>query len=395
MKDTDLFAQALGIAEPWYVTKVEFDEEKHRLDISIDFRVGAKMPCAECGKLVGIHDTVKKSWRHLNFFQHEAYLHCRVPRTDCLQDGVKMISVPWARPGGGFTLLFEAYLLSLVKHMPVATLARNVGENDTLIWRIVEHYVNKEVAETDLSQVRNVGIDETAARRGHDYVTVVVDLDERKVIHVVKGKDSATIEDFSKELSKKNGAPTNINEVSIDMSPAFISGVGKYLPNASITFDKFHIIKHLNEALAAVWKEERASTPFLKSTKRIWLKKPSNLPENQSIVLDVMLKTTLRTGRAYRLKLAFQELFKLPPELAETSFKRWYNWAIRSRLEPMKKFAKLLKTHWDGILHWFKSGLNNGILEGFNSLIQSTKAKSRGFRTFRYLRLMIFLVLGK
>jgi len=395
MKDTELFALALGIVNPWYVSKVDFDEEKKRLDMYIDFKAGSVFKCTECGTESKVYDTAQKTWRHLNFFQYEAYLHARAPRTNCDKDGVKLANVPWARQQSGFTLLFEALVLALVKHMPVATLANHVGEHDTRIWRILEYYVEKEVAATDLSEVTKVGVDETAARRGHNYVTIAVDLDEKKAIFVTEGRDSSTIEAFSKDLIAKGGKPENITDVSIDMSPAFISGVGKHLPKAAITYDKFHIMKHLNDAVAAVWRQERSTSEFMKSSKMLWLKNRSNLKEHQSMMLDVLLKCNTKTGRAYRLKIAFQEIFTLPREHAEAAMTKWYKWAIRSRLSPMKEFARLLKRHWNGIMNWFKSGINNGILEGLNSLIQATKAKARGYRTFKNFRIMIFLVIGK
>jgi transposase len=162
MRDIDLFQLALGLVPPWMVADAKFDVDKKRLDIEIDFKVGGRFACPECGKAdCPVHDTVKKTWRHLNFFQHEAFLHARVARIDCPDCGVRLVNVPWARPGSGFTLLFEAFVMTLVKDMPVAAVARLVGEHDTRLWRLVQHYVETAVARMDLSELRRIAIDET------------------------------------------------------------------------------------------------------------------------------------------------------------------------------------------------------------------------------------------
>ena len=147
MRDIDLFQLALGLVPPWMVADAKFDADKKRLDIEIDFKTGGRFACPDCGRAdCPVHDTVKKTWRHLNFFQHQAFLHARVPRIDCPDHGARLVAVPWARPGSGFTLLFEAFVMTLVKGMPVAAAARLVGEHDTRQWRIVQHYVEKAVA---------------------------------------------------------------------------------------------------------------------------------------------------------------------------------------------------------------------------------------------------------
>ena len=173
MRDIDLFQLALGLVPPWMVVDAKFDADKKRLDIEIDFKTGGRFACPECGKAdCPVHDTVKKTWRHLNFFQHEAFLHARVARIDCSDCGVRLVNVPWARPGSGFTLLFEAFVMTLVKDMPVAAVARLVGEHDTRLWRLIQHYVETAVARMDLADLRCVAIDETAAKRGQDYIAI-------------------------------------------------------------------------------------------------------------------------------------------------------------------------------------------------------------------------------
>jgi transposase len=395
MKENELFQLALNLEYPWIVQEITFDAEKHRLDIEIDFESGSNLPCPECKAKSKVYDTVQKEWRHLNFFQHETYLHARVPRVQCEEHGVRLADVPWARKQSGFTLLFEALVLTMAGQMPVKSIAALFGVTDKRLWRILEHHVNKELENQDLSGVTKVGIDETASRRGHNYVSLFVDLDQRKVVFVEEGKDSGTIKAFSEHLQAHNGNPDKISEVTSDMSPAFISGVQDNLPNASLTFDKFHVMKLLNKAIDDIRKEERKKQPLLKSTRYSWLKNPSNLTASQEAVIQSLSKLNLKTARAYRMKLAFQEIYSLRSVLGISGMQKWHKWAIRSRLKPIIEFAKTLQRHWDGVVRWFESGLTNAILEGLNSLVQAAKARARGYRTSKNLKIMIYLIAGK
>jgi transposase len=231
MRDTDLFQLALGLVPPWMVTSADFDAEKRRLDIEIDFKTGGRFACPECGKAdCPVHDTVKKAWRHLDFFQHQAFLHAGVARIDCPNCGVRLVNVPWARAGSGFKLLFEAFAMTLVTSMPVAAAARLLRVHDTRLWRIVQHYVEKAVARMDLANLRRVAIDETAARRGHDYITLFVDIDARKVVYITEGSDADTVARFADHVDVHNSDASRIKEVCIDMSGAYIEGVKENSP---------------------------------------------------------------------------------------------------------------------------------------------------------------------
>ena len=357
MRDIDLFQLALGLVPPWMVAAANFDAGEKRLDIEIDFKTGGRFACPECGKADRpVHDTVKKTWRHLNFFQHQAFLHARVARIDCPDCGVRLVNVPWARPGSGFTLLFEAIVMTLVKDMPVAAAARLVGEHDTRLWRVIQHYVETAVARMDLSDLRRVAIDETAAKRGQDYITLFVDIDARKVVYVTEGNDAETVARFADHVDDHNSDASRIKEVCIDMSGAYIKGVGHNLTEAEITFDKFHAVKLVNDAVDQVRRAESRERPELKGSRFLWLKNEGRLTVAQSATLDALTRLNLKTARAYRIRLAFQEVYNQPSEgWGELILDRWYSWAIRSRLEPIKKVARTINRHRDGILRWFDS----------------------------------------
>lgn len=398
MKETELIQIALMLTPPWKVAECQFDVNQKRLDIHLDFARGSHFSCPACGQAdCSVHDTEPKSWRHLNFFQHETYMYARVPRIRCNKCGVRVIDVPWARAGSGFTLLFEAYIMLLAPSMPVKRIAELVCEHDTRLWRLLQHHVNEARDEADYSDVKQVGVDETSSKRGHNYVTIVVDLEESKTIFATEGKDSTTLERFKDDLTEHGGTPESIADVSCDMSPAFIKGIKENLPKAQITFDKFHIIKTLNTSVDEVRRQEQKGHPELKNSRYIFLKNPENLTSKQSDLLeDLKLKDlNLKTMRAYQLRLNFQKIWLLPRDQAEPFLKKWYYWATHSRLEPMIKAAYTIKEHWNGIVNWFKSKINNGILEGINSLVQAAKARARGYRTNDYLITMIYLITGK
>lgn len=398
MRDIDLFQKALGLTPPWQVVSCEFNPNTKRLDIEIDFAPGSAFPCPKCEQAgLKAHDTVTKTWRHLNFFEHEAYLTARVPRVHCDQCGILLVSVPWARSGSGFTMLFEAMIMTLAKAMPVKTIAKFVNEHDTRIWRILNHYVDKARDNADHSQVKAVGMDETSRRRGHKYVSLFVDLENKRVLFATNGKDASTVKRFKQDLIEHGGNPDTVNEVCCDMSPAFISGVENQFPNAHLTFDKFHVMKILNDAVDQVRREEVKTRPELIRTKYLWLMNPKKLKPLQADQVQSLSikKLNLKTSRAYHIRLTFQQLYSQPPVFAEAFLKKWYFWATHSRLEPIKEAAYTIKRHWNGILRWFHSKINNGILEGINSMIQAAKARARGYRTRRNLITMIYLIAGK
>jgi transposase len=397
MQDFETFQAALGLKEPWFVAASRFDAAAKRLDIDISFDKRALFTCPSCGvPECPVYDARPLTWRHLDFWQHQTYLNARVPRVRCDACGVRKVSVPWSRDGSGFTLLFEAHVMDLIPAMPVAAAARMVGEHDTRLWRVVHHYVDAARARASHGGISRVAFDETAARRGHDYVSLFVNLDHSQVLFVVDGKDAATVGAFAADLTEHGGDPAKISEVCIDMSPAFIKGTAEHLPQAEITFDKFHTVKIVNDAVDEVRREEQKSRPELKRTRYAWLKNETNLSTGQRETIESLALSNLKTARAYQIRLTFQEFYQQPSRQdAETFLKKWYFWATHSRLQPIIDAAKTVRRHWDGILRWHDTHIANGILEGINSLVQAAKAKARGYRSSHNLKAMIYLIAGK
>ena len=161
--------------------------------------------------------------------------------------------------------------------MPVAAVARKVGEHDTRLWRVFKHYVNKAIENIDVSHVKSVAMDETSLSRGHKYVTLFVDADTKRVIFVTIGKGANVLQKFCEFLDSKDVERSQIKEFCSDMSPSFISGIENHFPEASVTFDKFHVMKMVNEALDKVRRQEQATQPELKNSRFVWLKNQENL----------------------------------------------------------------------------------------------------------------------
>jgi len=400
MQTNELFRIALGLAEPWGVSKIEFSQDERQLELSLDFPSGSRFACPECGRGgCGVYDSSERTWRHLNFFEHKTLLHARQPRVACPDHGIKTVEVPWARSGSGFTLLMDAFILVLVQGgMTAAQAARLIDEHDTRVWRVLQHYVEQARAKADFSKVTAVGVDETSRRRGHNYISVFMDLDKAhsRVLFATEGKDAQTVAAFKQDLEAHHGKAEQIEEACLDMSAAFISGLTEQFPSAQLTFDNFHLMQLLGKAVDQVRREEQPTHPELKGTRYVWLKNDWNRTKKQAAIFDQLRSSKLATVRATHMKNVFQDIFSFDTvEDAESMLKYWYFWATHSRIATMIKAAKTIKKHWDGVLRWFTSRISNGLLEATNGLIQSAKRTARGFRSTRYLITMVYLIAGK
>jgi len=399
MTQKELFAAALMIEKPWFVKEINLDLQLGKLEIWIDFERGSMFYYQD--EELGVegrfkaYDTTQKTWRHLNFFQYQCYLHAWIPRVDTGKGRARQVDAPWEGHAAGFTLMFEAFIMELIKLMPVHQVAKLVGAYDNKLWNLIQTYVDKCRATQDFSDATVIGVDETSARKGHDYVTLFVDLEKKQTIFVTEGKSSKTIDDFTRDLGLHQGNPENISQVSCDMSPAFIRGVEDNFPNAEIVFDRFHVTKIINEALDTVRKNEIKSNPILIGSKYIFLKNPQNLTVNQMAKLEQIRLSglNLKTMKALHIKEAFQQIYQAKsPEIFRMLLKKWYFWATHCRINPIIEAAKTIKRHWNGIINWIDYKISNGILEGFNSIFQAAKAKARGYKKTQTIINIIYIL---
>jgi transposase len=398
MTSDQLFAAALGITAPWFVQAVDFDASQRRLTIHIDFAPGSRFAHAKAPGEHPVHDTQIKRLRHLNFFQHECHLEVRVPRVRLPDGKVALVEPDWVGKLAGFTLLFEALVLMLAQQMPFAAVARIIGESWHKVHAVCCRYVDLALAKADLSALTSVAIDETSYRRGHSYLTLAADADARKVVFVAKGRDALTVAGFAQYLRVHKADPANITAVTIDMSPAFIKGVGDHLPNAKITFDKFHVVAHASQALDETRRREQKTDPALKGLRWALLKDRSKLSRDQATDLErlVVQFTTKRTARAWLYREQLRDILdRKQINVVSAMLTQWCTNVMRSKVEPMKQVAAMIRSHFDGIVAWARSRQTSGFIEALNGLFQAAKRKARGYTRFQTMKTVLFLIAGK
>ena len=409
-----LFTAALGLQAPWVVQTVELDTAKHRIDFEVSC-TAKRLACPSCGSADQlIHDRNRRSWRHLDFFQYEAWLHAGVPRVECTSCGkTSQVLVPWAREGSGFTLLFEALALTLCQGLPVSQAARMLRVRDMQLWRRIEHYVSQARAKQDMSSVRLVGIDDTSMKRGQDYITVTHDLDEKRLLFASHGRDHDAVEQFAADLDAHGGDRSAIEHVCIDMSAAYAKGIGKSLPNAQISYDRYHVLalanKAMDEVRTAEWKdesqrvlEELGELDARERRSIMWgmRRNPSKWSNRQLTAMHWLQRANLKTARAWRLKMGLREVFAHArahnnEATAAADLKRWISWARRSRLDSFKRLGTTLKEHFDGVVRGMLDHRSNAFVEAMNGLLQQAKRAARGFRTASNFIAIAYLRMGK
>jgi transposase len=361
-----------------------------------------------------VHDRLTRQWRHLDFFQFEAWLHADVPRVACSACGkTRQIDVPWAREGSGFTALFEALALSLCRELPVRQAAALLRCTDKQLWRRIEHYVSAARALDDMSEVSIVGIDETSLRKGQDYITVVHDLQAKRLLFACEGRDHQAVVSFGADVKAHGGDPGQIRHVCQDMSSAYAKGVALALPRAQISFDRFHVIALAGDAMDGVRSMEMRQEPhavkealgdnepaLLRSLAWGMRRNPKGWSKKQVNAMHWLQHSTLKSARAWRLKMALRAVYAKAAQQncavqAQADLLSWISWARRSRLEPFKKLAATLKQRLQAVVHGMLDNRSNAYVEAMNGLLQQAKRAARGFRTASHFIAIAYLRMSK
>lgn len=398
MRDKQLYQQILGIESPWRVMAVDVAVEEGEVRVRVEATSGTRHGCPQCGKRCAGYDRRTRRWRHLDTCQLKTILVAEVPRVRCPEHGVVMVDVPWAEPGSGFTALFEALVIDWLKEASIAAVARQLKLSWNAIDGIMRRAVKRGLARRKRTPSRHIGVDETAFRKGHDYITVVSD--GATVLHVADDRKQASLDGYYAGLSEAERAA--IESVSMDMWPAFIGATRAALPDATskIAFDKFHVATYLGDAVDKVRRAEHKALRAngrddLVRSKYLWLRNPSNMSLSQWRNFKGLRESTLKTARAWAIKEFAMSLWGYVSRTwAEKGWKRWLAWAVRCRLEPVKKVAKTIKTHLWGILNAIILNANNGGAESINGRIKLIKVRSRGFRNKERFRNAIYFHLG-
>lgn len=401
MNDRKLYEQILGIVSPWHVEQVELKLESGQIVISVEGSSEVNV-CPECGRRCPQYDSSERRWRHLDTCQYQTVLSARVPRIRCSDHGVRQVRLPWAEERSRFTALFEALVIDwLAATESIAAVAKGMR----LTWEEVAGIRSRAVARGlrrrgVASLPACVGVDETSITRGHQYITVVNSLSEPRVLDVIDDRTEASLDAFWSRYKPEELA--RVERVAMDMWGPYIAATTKALPMAGdkIVFDKFHIIKHLGDAVDKVRRQEHrqliaVDDHRLKRTKYLWLTHPERLDGDARARIDSLRRTSLRTARAFRYKEHASQLWGYVRRgMAERLWRQWLHGALRCALEPVRRVARMIRTHWDGVINAATSDVTNAMSESVNSHIQRIKKRACGFRSRTRFREAILFHLG-
>jgi len=400
MRDVDLYAQILGVTAPWKVTTVDLDSVQQKVVVHLVYNPKKALTCPECDKKAPGYDTRVRRWRHLDTCQFQTILEAEVPRTNCPTHGVHQIHVPWSEPNSRFTALFEALVIDWLQEASISAVARLCN----LSWDAVDGIMSRAVARGLARQTKEdllfIGVDETSFQKRHEYVTVVSCLARGRVLYVADGHYKKALAGFYKGYSEEDLEKLEV--VAMDMWKPYIMATREHVPSADskIAFDRYHVAAHLNKAVDKVRRSEHRKLlenddQRLTKTKYLWLQNPENMKAERRVEFSALKASALKTARAWAIKQAARDLWEYQTEgWARRGWLRWYGWAIRSRLEPVKHVARMVKTHLQGIITAVITYTTNAMSEGLNSVIQMLKKRACGFRNRERFRNAIYFHLG-
>jgi transposase len=402
VNDKKLYEQILGISSPWHVEQVELKLGIGQVVIGVEGSREVEV-CPECGERCPRYDASERRWRHLDTCQYQTILVARVPRIKCREHGVLQVAVPWAEERSRFTAMFEALVIDwLLATESIAAVAKGMRLSWDQVSGIRSRAVARGLKRRGRSELpTSVGVDETSVARGHEYITVVNALSEVRVLEVIDERTEESLNGFWSQYSPKE--LERVQSVAMDMWPAYINSTRKHVPMADekIVFDKFHILKHLGDAVDKVRRREhrelRAEGDHrLDKTRSLWLTHPDRLEGEARARIDSLRAGSLRTARAFRYKEHASHLWHYVRRwMAERVWRQWLHGALRCALEPIRVVARMIKNHWVGVINAATSHITNAMSESVNAHIQRIKKRACGFRSRSRFREAILFHLGQ
>lgn len=403
MEDTKLYEAVLGLESPWEVADVRLNAAEETVLVEV-VNTARRLPCPVCMAASPLYDSSPRRWRHLDTCQFQTVLSAMVPRIKCLKHGVKRVQVPWADRKSKFTAMFEQRVIRWLQEASISAVAELFGLSwgavDGIQKRAVRRGLKRRIYEKGRTLPKRIGIDEKSFKKGQDYVTVVCDQEEGEVVHVADGRKTEVVEDYLKGFDEEERA--SVETVAMDMWQAYIKAVTTWIPGAEkkICFDKFHVAQHLGKAVDQVRRAENKKlraegSDALKGTRYHWLGNSTLLSEKRLGELEGLKRVANKTARAWAIKETGMDAWRYKSRgWARKALKSWYSWAIRSRLEPVKKVARMVEKHMEGIINAIYHGVTNARSESINSRIQWIKYTARGFRNRERFRNAIYFHLG-
>lgn len=404
MNDIDLYRQILGIELPWFVRNVELDSDALTVKVYLDFDGSkASFNCPVCNQYANLRDRRDmRSWRHLDSCQFQTYIITRLPRVRCKQHGDLTINVPWAEANSRFTLLFVRFAIDVLKATQVqARAAKLLRISADQISYLMRKAVERGLQRRSRSEeIKHLGLDEKAFHRGHEYASILTDLDAGRVIDLV---ESRTLLAASTLLSTAltGEQKKQIRSVSMDLWPAFASAQSQILPKSDRVHDRFHIAGYLNEAVDKTRREEnrrlsKQSDNTLSKTKFLWLRSEATLSPKQKDALNALQGLELQTAAVWAFKECFRQFFECQSEYgAATFFMRWYEAAMALGNRHLIEKADMLLKNLKGLTAYIRHRVTNAIAENINGQIQRVKSNARGFYKFENFRIAVLFYLGK
>lgn len=396
----ELYAAILGVKAPWQVTDVELVERSEEVRVQVRAKPGTRFPCPSCGEICAGYDTRRRSWRHLDTCQFKTIIEADVARIECPEHGVLQVDVPWAESGSGFTALMEALVIDWLKEASIQAVARRMQLTWDQVDGIMQRAVRRGLERRALKEPERIGIDETSFQKRHEYVTVVTDLDTGNVLYVADDRTKESLQGFFDQFEPAE--LLGLKAISMDMWRPYISVVAWNVHDAEkkICFDKFHVAKHLGDAVDKVRRQEqreqvRDGDRTLVGTKYAWLMNPETMEESSGSFFARMKRLALRTARAWAIKEHAMCLWHYASRgWARRSWRAWISWAMRSRLGPVKRVARMIREHLEGIVNAIVLQATNAASESINAKIQRVKRMACGFRNRDRFRNAIYFHLG-
>lgn len=401
MRDKDLYATILGLQAPWQVSDVQLLPKAQEVHVFLSTSGGSQHRCPQCDRLCPGYDSRRRQWQHLDTCQFKTLLVAEVPRIECSEHGVVQIAVPWAEPGSGFTALMEALIIDWLQEASTAAVARLMRLTWDQIDGVMQRAVKRGLARRTPHVAREIGVDETSFQKRHEYVTVVCDLRNGHALHVADGRNREALDSFFQGLAPSQLSA--IESVAMDMCPAYIRSTLHHVPGAvdKIAFDRFHVAQHLGRAVNDVRKQEHrrlldvSGESVLTRTRYLWLENPENMTRDRRARFNELRDSDLQVAKAWAIKENARHLWLYSTRTwALKAWKAWLGWALRCKLQPMRRAALTIKEHLWGIINATVLRVTNAASESLNSKIQWLKKNACGFRNRDRFRNAIYFHCG-
>lgn len=401
MRETDLYGKLLGLRWPWQVDRVELALGKLEVHVWVEHREGP-WECPECGARSPLYDhSEERTWRHLDTMQYRTLLHARPPRVECEEHGVRQVKLPWAEPKSRFTLMFEAFAISVLRELGVAGGQRILGLSRDEAWAIEKRAVARGLARKSREIPECIGIDEKAWQKGQDsYMSIVCNLAGGTVEWIGDDRKAETLGEYFGRFTLEQRAA--VKAVSMDMWKAYTLAVRTWIPDAErkIVYDRFHVMKVLLEAVDLVRKAEnrklmQSDNELLKGSKYLWLRSRQTVARRHRIRFARLKRLAVKTSRAWAIKENFRHLWDYQTETGAIRFyKSWHFWATHSRLQPVIAAAKKLHRHVDKLINYFRNRVTNAQAESLNGRIEKLKRIAHGYRNLENFKIAIYFHCG-